>query len=157
MFAKAKKLYHNLLLSHATTEDVAQGVAIGLFVAMSPPTGFHTATAIFLAALLRKNKIAAALAAWVNNPLTIVPLYLFIYRIGAWITHDRRTRIKPETLTDFFHMTAGIMRPLLIGGLLVGAASALAGYYLTKWLYPKLKKKQQQIHEAQILHLRKKN
>jgi len=51
--------------------NVSLGVAIGVFVSVTPSIPFHAFMAVSLAYLFRGNKLAASLGVWVSNPLTI--------------------------------------------------------------------------------------
>lgn len=138
---KIKKYYHELLLSHATTSDVAYGFALGIFISMTPTLGLHAILSIALAALLKKNKIAAVLGTIINNPLTLFPIYYYAYRLGAWILQDPHPKnLRPESLKDIFHLGKELMLPLWIGGILIGLAAGAITYYLVLWLHPRLKK-----------------
>ena len=63
---------------------VAFGMAIGVFVAMTPTIPFHTILAIILAILLNASKPAAVLGVWVSNPFTVVFLYFACYKVGLF-------------------------------------------------------------------------
>ena len=142
MVISPKKLVLNLILSHASPEEVAQGFALGTFISMTPLLGLHTLLAVIAAALLKKNEIATILGAWVVNPLTLFPIYYFTYRMGHLILGTPHSKeLRPESIKDFFHIGANLMRPLWIGGLFVGLISAIVGYYLMLWLYPLIKAK----------------
>lgn len=138
---KLKSLYHSLIHSHATPEEVAWGFALGIFVAMTPTLGLHTIIVIALAALLKKNEIAAVIGVWVVNPVTLFPVFYFIYKVGLWILREpARRELRPESLTDFFHLGGKLVAPLWAGGIVVGLISALVSFYLVKWIYPYLRK-----------------
>ena len=65
--------------------EIALGMAIGVFVAITPTIPFHTVLAVSLAALVRGSKLAAALGVWVSNPLTIPIFYYGSYRLGRFV------------------------------------------------------------------------
>ncbi|MEJ2430554.1 MAG: DUF2062 domain-containing protein, partial [Deltaproteobacteria bacterium] len=44
--------------------EISLGMAIGVFIAVTPTIPFHTVLAVSLAALLRGSKLAAALGVW---------------------------------------------------------------------------------------------
>lgn len=137
---KFKAHYQELLLSHATTQDVAYGFALGVFISMTPTLGLHTLSAVALTAIFRKNKIAGIIGAWVNNPLTLFPIYYYAYLLGEWILGDPRPKnLRPESLKDVFHLSKELMIPLWIGGIILGLMSAAVAYYLVLWFYPRLK------------------
>ena len=61
---------------------VALGMAIGVFIAITPTIPFHTILAIVLAFLLKASKPAAILGVWVSNPVTVIFLYYACYKAG---------------------------------------------------------------------------
>jgi len=77
-----KKALNRFLKIRGNPREVALGMALGLFVGMTPFIGLHTVIAIFLAALFKWNKISAALGVWVTNPLTAPFIYGITYFTG---------------------------------------------------------------------------
>jgi uncharacterized protein (DUF2062 family) len=72
----------------ASPHSVALGTSIGVFVAMTPTVGLQMLIGICIATLLRANRVAAALPAWITNPATIVPIYSFNYWLGRVLTRE---------------------------------------------------------------------
>jgi uncharacterized protein (DUF2062 family) len=62
--------------------SVTGALAIGVFISMLPVPG-HTPIAVVIALLTGVNLGVAALAAWINSPLTLIPVFYFEYRLGA--------------------------------------------------------------------------
>ena len=62
--------------------ELSLGIAIGVFVGITPTIPLHTVLAIALAVALRGSKLAAALGVWVANPLTIPIFYYGSYQLG---------------------------------------------------------------------------
>ena len=58
------RTYERFLKIRGQPREIALGFALGLFVGMTPFIGLHTVTAVPLAALLKWNKISAAVAVW---------------------------------------------------------------------------------------------
>jgi len=79
-----------ILRIHDTPHAIAMGVSIGTFMGWGPLYGLHTVLALVLAALSRCNKAAAVVAAWINNPITIVPILYGQYRLGALLLAGER-------------------------------------------------------------------
>jgi uncharacterized protein (DUF2062 family) len=77
------KTYERFLKIRGTPREIGLGFAIGLFVGMSPTMGFQMAIAVFLAAVFKWNKISAAAAVWITNPVTAPIIYGVTYFIGA--------------------------------------------------------------------------
>ncbi len=146
-FKKIRHYYHELLLSHATPTDVAYGFAFGIFITMTPTLGLHTILAIALATFFRRNKVAAIIGAWVNNPFTIFPIFYYTYRLGQWVLRRPPHILRPESLKDIFHLSRGLITPLWIGGVVVGLISSILGYYLVLWIYPRLKQRVEELRK----------
>ncbi len=71
------------VLSHqGSPYNLAMGFAVGIFVALTPTVGVQMIIAASIAHFLKANRVIAAALAWVTNPLTIVPIYYFNYRVG---------------------------------------------------------------------------
>jgi uncharacterized protein (DUF2062 family) len=99
---------------------------------MTPTIGFQMPIAVFFAALFKWNKIAAAVAVWITNPLTAPFIYSFSYVVGAKILGFK---IAPKLLTGLDFPTlkeagAKILLATTVGGVIVGVPLALLGYYL---------------------------
>jgi uncharacterized protein (DUF2062 family) len=99
---------------------------------MTPTIGFQMPVAIFLAALFKWNKISAAIAVWITNPLTAPFIYSFSYFVGAKILGFK---IAPKLLTGLDFSTlkeagAKILLATTVGGVVVGIPLSLLGYYL---------------------------
>ncbi|VFQ43041.1 DUF2062 domain-containing protein [Desulfoluna butyratoxydans] len=69
---------------------IAMGMAIGVFVGVTPTIPFHTALAIVLAFVLHGSKPAAAIGVWVANPLTIPLFYYSSYKVGVGLFGGNR-------------------------------------------------------------------
>ena len=131
-----KKVYERFLKIRGEPRDIALGFALGLFVGLSPTMGLQTPVAIFFAALLKWNKISAALGVWITNPLTAPIVYGITYFSGAKVLGLTRAYMPAENIgsTSLFKMllkAPEIFWALIIGGLMIGIPLAVAGYYLS--------------------------
>lgn len=111
---------------------VARGVAVGLFVGLTPTIGFQTVLMLAFCALLRGNFIAAFAVSWVSNPLTVTPLYVGYYLLGKHVFEPLLGPLLLFTGDD----VAGLLEVACFGlaGLLVALPVAAAGYALSYWL-----------------------
>ncbi len=137
---------------------VAFGMAIGVFVAITPTIPFHTILAIFMAVLLKASKPAAVLGVWVSNPFTVVFLYFACYKTGHFfwdgspnamesihllidnLESDMEFSKKISCLVEFVKTK---MRTFLImnaGGVILGLPAGIATYALTKKFISKIRK-----------------
>ncbi|NIA16997.1 MAG: DUF2062 domain-containing protein [Planctomycetes bacterium] len=141
---------------------IALGLAIGLFISFSPIVGIHLPLVIILALLLKANKFTALTSVWVCNVFTIVFIFYPSYLVG-WVvcgifrqTEALRPGQVAKMFTELFSFSSilsafyenrfwvglwnlfkAIGLELTIGGTILGAAAAIAGYfgcvYLIKW------------------------
>jgi uncharacterized protein (DUF2062 family) len=75
------------LLAERTPQKLAYASSVGIFIAFSPFLGIHWLMTIILAWALSLNvAVIYAAAHVVNNPLTMVPVYLADYSFGEWLT-----------------------------------------------------------------------
>ncbi len=98
--------------------------------------GFQIALGVFIAALLKWNKIAAAIGVQVTNPLTAPLVYGFTYLVGAKMIGLERAFVWKDAfdlnnIVAIFEKAPGIMLALTIGGIVVGLPVAWAGYLIS--------------------------
>ena len=132
-----RHLLHDHRLWGIRRRWVVPAFALGVFIAFLPFPG-HTLMGALAALALRVNIPVAAMATWVSNPATMVPLYYFAYRFGCWLLG---TEVRPfgfETSIDWVtHTFVQIWQPMLLGSLLLGATAAFASYVVLDgiWRY----------------------
>jgi len=129
-------LYLRLLRLKGEPGEVAGGIAIGVFIGMTPTVPLHTVLAVLIAYLFRKSKLAAAMGVWVSNPLVLPFVYLLDYKLGRMIT---RTTPPSFAVSDFsvhkvIELGWRISFPLIIGGLSLGLICAIPSYIITRRL-----------------------
>ncbi|MFZ5558800.1 MAG: DUF2062 domain-containing protein [Pseudomonadota bacterium] len=151
--------HHNLW--HLHRRSVAGGFAVGLFCGLIPGP-LQMLGAAILALILRVNLPVALLSTLYTNPLTIVPLYLVAYQLGAWVTGSEASgmpRSQPDfgdvplrewipTLIDWL---GSLGKPLLVGLPLLALILAVSGYFavLGSWrLYYSIKWRRRQTARA---------
>jgi len=78
-------IYLRLIRLRGQPHELALGMALGIFIGMTPTIPFHTIVAIALALSFKASKITAALGTWICNPLTIYFIYNYCYKIGSLI------------------------------------------------------------------------
>src|SRR5690554_5254826 len=91
LFRKLKKkglkrfLMEDLLQSDDSSEKKAFSIALGVFIGLSPIWGFHTVSVIFLAILLKLNKVIAFAFSNVSLPPFIPFILYFSLKLGSWL------------------------------------------------------------------------
>jgi len=134
-------LLHHPNLWHLHRRSVAGGVAIGLFCGLIPGP-LQMISAVLLAVLLRVNLPVAAFTTLYTNPLTIVPLYMLAYELGAWVsgTHSGAPIAQlsfselqwHDWLGELWAWLEMLGKPFLIGLPLLAAGLAIAGYFAVR-------------------------
>jgi uncharacterized protein (DUF2062 family) len=129
-----------LVRLRAEPDEIARGMALGLFIGMTPTFGIQMVLALALAFLLRQNKIAALIGVWITNPLTAPIIYGTEYQVGRVLMG------LPHPTTDIqFNYEAMqelgwlVLSPLCVGSLVIGISVALVGYALTLHFIPVMK------------------
>jgi uncharacterized protein (DUF2062 family) len=130
------RAYSRFLKIRGQPREIALGFALGLFVAMTPTMGFQIAIAVFLATLLKCNKISAALGVWITNPITAPFIYGACYLIGHQFYHVPKSQLLPKDLGVrsfylMFQKAPDIFIALIIGGVIIGLPLAIVGYYFS--------------------------
>lgn len=146
-----KRIYHRFIRLHGEPCEIAMGFALGIFVAFTPFMGFHTAIAVFLAAIFGWSKIAAAMAVWVTNPFTAPVVYGATYALGSWWIGGHHhaaviEKVGGEGFWGCVKAVPDIVLPLMIGGLLLGLPLALVGYAVSLRLVNRFRKAKEKFH-----------
>jgi uncharacterized protein (DUF2062 family) len=112
---------------------LARGVAVGLFIGLTPTVGVQTVLILVACLALRANFPAAFAASWISNPVTMGPLY-FAYAVigetilGDWLVPVFMTLFQ---LTQIVAETALQLLSIGFGSLLIAAPAAGAGYLIS--------------------------
>ena len=111
--------------------EISLGMAIGVFVGITPTMPFHTVLAVSLATLLRASKLAAALGVWICNPLTIPLFYYGSYRLGRFVLGSPELSLPPDySFLSLMKLGKHATVAMLHGGVLLGILPALLTYIL---------------------------
>ena len=134
---RANCFYQRFVKLRASPHAIAAGMALGLFVGMSPFFGLHVLTAIGLAALFKWSKIGALIGVQITNALTAPFIYPVNYWIGAKLAGSSGVKVWPAsfTLSELWHylqQSKQIIMDLTIGGVVLGLPLAVCGYVVTR-------------------------
>lgn len=129
-----------LIRLQAEPEAIARGMALGLFIGMTPTFGVQMFIALFFAFILRQNKIAAVIGVWNTNPLTAPFIYGLEYEVGRVLLGmphpDMPIQFTFKALRELgWHFAA----PLCLGSVILGIPMAAIGYALTVRFIPSLR------------------
>lgn len=124
----------------ATPDEIAKGFALGIFIGMTPTFGFQMAIAIFLAILLKENKLAAIIGVWVTNPLTAPFIYALEYETGRILLGMSRAKLPGEfAFSALGSLGWEVLLPLCLGSLIYGILCAGVSYALVLRLIPSVR------------------
>ena len=132
-----------------TPHSIALGLAIGVFISMTPTIPLHTVLCLAIAFMLRASKVAALMGSMLANPITLPGFYFGSYKLGAalwrhpvtWDPHDMAVHELVAKGWEFF-------AEMLTGGLAMGIGPAVFTYFATRWLVVAVRKNQQAIDAA---------
>ncbi|MCR9295793.1 MAG: DUF2062 domain-containing protein [bacterium] len=149
---------HRVLHADDPPHRLALGIAVGMFVTFTPLIGIQMMVSVFLAWLLRANKVVGVPIVWISNPLTVIPIFTPCYVLGCkvlgvpvvlevwqeisreWnaLIADPGTRLGDkvrfwwERLIDVgWDSMLDFAGPLWVGCLLVAAVAGVVSYYIS--------------------------
>jgi len=126
-----------LLRLQDSPERIARGMALGLFIGMSPTFGVQMALAFVAALILSENKLAAILGVWVTNPVTAPFIYGLEYEAGRMLLGMPHPPMQIEFNYHFLQFFGWqVIFPLSLGSLLFGISAAIIGYTVTLKFVP---------------------
>jgi uncharacterized protein (DUF2062 family) len=121
---------------------IAMGMAIGIFVGITPTMPFHTVLAVGLAFIFRGSKAAAALGVWCSNPFTAPLFYVGSYKVGIYLLGNRVPfNLKYESLLELAHLGVNVTIALIAGGILLGIIPGIASYFVTRKIFTTIRLK----------------
>ncbi len=139
-----------------TPHRIAWGVFLGLLIAMTPTLGFQIMLYVAIATVLRANKVSGVPLLFISNPFTAAPLYYGVWWVGSIALHGttdpdgadevgRRLREAEAEAAfgwsdlatlEFWERIGALLwsmgAELWFGALVVGIATGVPGYFLTR-------------------------
>ena len=112
---------------------VAMGMAVGVFISVTPTFPFHTLLAVALAFILRGSKRAAAIGVWFANPVTLPLFYLGSYKAGIIVLGiSSPLDTKYHSILELLKLGLDVTCAMIIGGVLLGFFPGIAAYFITR-------------------------
>ena len=137
--------YHwlKLLRLQEDPRRIAGGMALGIFIGITPTIPFHTVASIALATLIGVSPIAAFIGIQIGNPLTIIPIYIACYKVGQFLLYKGTPLVFPETYS--FEAWLEVLwqggLALQVGGVVLALPPAIASYFLTLWVVQRYRRR----------------
>lgn len=139
------KIYQRFLKLRGDPHAIAMGLALGVFVGMSPLMGLHSVIAVTAAAVFKWSKVAAILGVFVTNPLTAPVIYPLTYTLGATVLGNPVSLGASGGLNlgDLFHSSPLVLTNLFVGGGIVGLAGGAVSYFVANRAIRRYRKRRQ--------------
>ncbi|MGD9819802.1 MAG: DUF2062 domain-containing protein, partial [Desulfomonilaceae bacterium] len=138
--------------------------AIGLLIGFGYPLGFQRISLGFIRLFFKYTAVLALGLTWVNNPLTVGPMYYAHYLIGSTLLGSSQhlnmdaffelmtPLFQAETFRESFEGLTKIGSEILIrwslGASLTGLAFGALGYIITYFVQSKRQKKKKLDHQS---------
>lgn len=125
---------------------IALGMAIGIFVSITPIIPLQTVVAIVLAFLVRGSKSAAALGTWLSNPLTIPLVYYANYKLGCLMLGYQKTldSIAFDSFSQLMELGLEVTWAMIVGGLVIGSILGVVAYFVTFRVFISIRRRSRQ-------------
>ncbi len=150
---RLKYYYLRFLRLRGEPHELALGIAIGVFSGMMPILPAQIVFAVALALLFKASKITAALGTWVSNPLNWYFIYVYDFKLGAYLlgveggpeiiraVTDSINRGDPMSVVwgKLFASGITLVSTLLLGGIIIGFIAAIPSYFLFLKIFQKIR------------------
>ena len=153
-------LIRRILHLDDTPNRIAWGVFLGFLVAFTPTLGLQIVIYVAVATLLRANKVSGVPFLFITNPFTAVPLYYFVWKVGAFVLRfgNNGDSVTEEKIAAWLGETGRVVRntdwerlveweywadtgrvlvstgaELWVGALVCGLVTGVPAYFVTRW------------------------
>ena len=147
-WSSPQKLLRAILMLDDNSHSIALGTTIGMFIGMTPTVGIQMILVVVFAFLvkpiLKFNRMAALITVYISNPLTVLPIYWFDYKVGSLLIPGDVSR---EDFAKILHyqgfegwwntfakLFLDVGAPLVVGSFIVATISSIATYPMLRWL-----------------------
>ncbi len=130
---RLRYMYLQLRRLPGDPRKIAAGMALGVFIGVTPTIPFHMISALAIAQLVGISRVAAVMGCWISNPITIPPFYYFSFKIGKWLLYPDHPLTLPDTvnLRELLRLGWEVNLALQLGGVILAAPFGVAAYFLT--------------------------
>lgn len=163
---RPRHLLRSLLMLDDTEHAIALGTAIGVLLGLTPTVGLQMITVMILSVLTRRffrfNVMAALMAVYISNPITIVPIYWALYKTGSFFVGGEVSRSQFAAILEYnsfnewwatlVELVVSLGEPLLIGTAIIAIPGGILTYPLMRWMLQWFRgdTEQQEIDESKI-------
>ena len=154
-WSSPRALLRTILMLDDTSHSIALGTAIGMAIGLSPTVGIQMilvmVTAWLTKPLFRFNRVAGLITVYISNPITVAPIYFFLYWVGTFFGGDLTLEHFSEILNvehyegNWLERTWALLStlfveigwPLVIGACIVAPIGGIVTYPSMLWLLQK--------------------
>jgi uncharacterized protein (DUF2062 family) len=136
---------------------ISRGIAAGIFMCFTPFFGLHIILAMVLAWVMQGNILAAVLATFFGNPITLPIIATFAVELGSWMLGQPGGLPLPEIAREFSEASVElwanftaiftddvvhwgrldrfylhVFKPYFVGGMVPGVFAGLLAYVLSR-------------------------
>ena len=143
-WSSPRTLLRYILMLDDIPHSIALGTAIGMFIGLTPTVGIQMILVMLVAGLTSRlfqfNRVAALLTVYISNPLTVVPIYWALYKVGTIfvggnLSPEDFARMMDQQWWDTIVMLfVEVGEPLLVGTCIVATIGGLVTYPVIRWL-----------------------
>ena len=116
----------NILDSEGSNEIKAKSIALGVFVGLTPLWGFHTVVILFLASVLKLNKLLSYMGTHVSFPL-FIPFIIFLSMVVGGPFVGEQAQFTYETL-DLEFAKSHLLQYVIGSSILAASSSLVIGF-----------------------------
>lgn len=142
---KWKKKLRTILSLDSHPGHISAGFAVGVFISFTPFFGLHTPLAIAAAFLFRLNKLTCITGAWVNTPITVIPVLGLSYRLGRVLRGLPPGELHARGLE--WKYLEKYAASLLLGTSIIGFLAAIIAYFVCYYLVVRFRQKDEALAE----------
>ncbi len=157
----AKYYYLRFMRLKGDPATLARGVAVGLFVGVTPTIPLHTTGVICFSAIFRGNIFAGLIASVaISNPVTWLPQYYLSWLIGDIMLPNRLTWERIKELLEFLTSGAGLkpglvaigelgidaIMVMLVGGVILAIPFTVVGYIYSLRFFKRIRQVRRKKH-----------
>lgn len=135
-----KKRLYSILSLDSHPGHIAAGFAVGVFISFTPFFGAHTPLAIAAAFLFRLNKITCITGAWVNTPITVIPILGVSYELGLLLQGLPGAELTLDGGLGWENLRK-YATSLILGSSVLGFCAAVIAYFACYYLVVRFRAK----------------
>lgn len=133
---KLRSFLHDFKTLQGDPNYIAKGIAIGVFVGITPTIPLHTIIALALSFVFKASKPAAAIGVWSGNPITVPFFYFGSYKIGMLLIGKSDVLDKSYfTIQGLLHHGIKTTVAMIFGGMILGIIPAIASYFISRSIF----------------------